>query len=195
MKKGIMLSLCLLAGAWSWAQGIHMGIKGGLNVSQMSAQSEQIESSSTGFHVGLLTEFKVLGKFAIQPELLFSSQGSKVQPKQLGAFDNYTNKLYYLQLPVMAKVFVYKGLYLEAGPQASLLLSAQRVVDATNDATNNKSDYKAFDYSANVGVGYDLLGHFFANMRYCIGLQNINDVPGGDSVKNGVFQLSIGAKL
>jgi hypothetical protein len=198
MKKTVLTLSFLFLGMYMQAQGFHMGIKGGLNVSQLSKQTNQTVNSAYGFHAGLLAEVKVLGKVSFQPELLFSAQGSKAETQNLGATTTYTDKLYYLQLPLMAKVFVFKGLFVEAGPQFGLLLSANRVTDvanATSSSNDIKSSLKSYDYAANVGVGYDLMSHLMANVRYSFGLNDINDTPNGDAVKNGVFQLSLAVKF
>ncbi|OYU85724.1 MAG: opacity protein [Flavobacterium sp. BFFFF2] len=197
MRRAILLGFFVLS-TLANAQGFHMGIKGGLNVSQLSKQTDQTVSSAYGFHAGVLAEIKVLGKASFQPELLFSAQGSKAETQNLGATTTYTDKLYYLQLPLMAKVFVFKGLFVEAGPQFGLLLSANRVTDVANAASSSndiKGNLKSFDYAANVGVGYDLFSHLMANVRYSFGLNDINDTPNGDAVKNGVFQLSLAVKF
>jgi hypothetical protein len=138
----------------------------------------------------------MLGKIAIQPELLFSAQGAKFESKDL----NYatTTKMNYLILPIMVKYYPVAGLFLEAGPQAGFLISANQDVKnrITNLTTsqNLKEATKDFDMSANVGVGYDLFDKVVAQIRYCIGLTNTSTLENTD-MKNGVFQLSVGYKF
>jgi hypothetical protein len=98
MKK-IVLAIVILITLNSTAQKINFGIKAGLNMSMLTGSKDQIMSSNNGFFAGALSEFKILGKIAIQPELLFSAQGAKFESKNL-TFAT-TRKMNYLILPIM----------------------------------------------------------------------------------------------
>ena len=195
MKK-IIITLVLLITVNSNAQKINFGIKAGLNVSMLTGNANEIMSSNNGFFAGTLLEFKILGKIAIQPELLFSAQGAKFESKNL-TFAT-TRKMNYLILPIMFKYYPKAGLFIEAGPQAGFLISANQDVEnrITNVTTseNLKEATKDFDMSANVGIGYDLFDKVVVQVRYCIGLTNTSTIENTD-IKNGVFQLSVGYKF
>ncbi len=60
-------------------------------------------------------------KFAFQPELLYSAQGSDYDDEDFSG----SVKADYLNVPLMAKYYVGEGFSLEAGPQVGLLLSAK----------------------------------------------------------------------
>lgn len=194
--KNIVLALAILFSVNSSAQKINFGIKAGLNVAMLTGNADEIMSSNTGFFAGTLLEFKILGKIAIQPELLFSAQGAKFESKNL-TFAT-TTKMNYLILPIMVKYYPKAGLFIEAGPQAGFLISSNRDVEnrITNVTTseNIKEATKDFDMSANVGIGYDIFDKVVAQIRYCIGLTNTSTLENTD-MKNGVFQLSVGYKF
>jgi hypothetical protein len=195
MKK-IIVVLVILIAVSSTAQKINFGIKAGLNVSMLTGNANEIMSSNNGFFAGTLLEFKILGKIAIQPELLFSTQGAKFESKDLSFAT--TTKMNYIILPVMVKYYPVAGLFVEAGPQAGFLISAKKDIDnrITNVTTseNLKEATKDFDMSANVGIGYDLFDKVVVQVRYCIGLTNTSTLENTD-IKNGVFQLSVGYKF
>lgn len=195
MKKIIVVLVVLIA-VNSSAQKINFGIKAGLNVSMLTGNTNEIMSSNNGFFAGTLLEFKILGKIAIQPELLFSAQGAKFESKNL-TFAT-TRKMNYLILPIMIKYYPKAGLFIEAGPQAGFLISANQDVEnrITNVTTseNLKEATKDFDMSANIGIGYDLFDKVVVQVRYCIGLTNTSTIENTD-MKNGVFQLSVGYKF
>ncbi len=195
MKK-IIVALVILITVNSTAQKINFGIKAGLNVSMLTGNANEIMSSNNGFFAGTLLEFKILGKIAIQPELLFSAQGAKFESKNL-TFAT-TRKMNYLILPIMFKYYPKVGLFVEAGPQAGFLISANQDVEnrITNVTTseNLKEATKDFDMSANIGIGYDLFDKVVVQVRYCIGLTNTSTIENTD-MKNGVFQLSVGYKF
>jgi hypothetical protein len=195
MKK-IIVVLVILIAVSSTAQKINFGIKAGLNVSMLTGNANEIMSSNNGFFAGALLELKILGKIAIQPELLFSTQGAKFESKDLTYAT--TTKMNYIILPVMVKYYPVAGLFVEAGPQAGFLISANKDIDnrITNVSTseNIKEATKDFDMSINAGVGYDILDKVVAQVRYCIGLTNTSTLANTD-IKNGVFQLSVGYKF
>jgi hypothetical protein len=61
--------------------------------------------------------------FAIQPELLYSTQGATYK----NAVEEFNNELGYLSIPVLAKVSLNKFISLDFGPQASFLLSERKM--------------------------------------------------------------------
>lgn len=195
MKK-IVLAIAILITLNSTAQKINFGIKAGLNMSMLTGSKDQIMSSNNGFFGGAILEYKILGKMAIQPELLFSAQGAKLESKDLTF--SITRKMDYLILPIMVKYYIKSGLFVEAGPQAGFLISANQDVEnrITNVTTseNLKEATKDFDMSANIGIGYDILDKVVAQVRYCIGVTNTSDIQ-NTNIKNGVFQLSVGYKF
>ena len=193
--KNYILGLLILISVNGTAQKINFGVKAGLNMSMLTGSKDLIMSSNNGFFAGTLLEFKLLGKIAIQPELLFSAQGAKFESKDLTYAT--TTKMNYLILPVMVKYYPVAGLFVEAGPQVGFLISSRQDIDnrITNVSTseNIKEVTKDFDMSINAGVGYDILDKVVAQVRYCIGLTNTSTLENTD-VKNGVFQLSVGYK-
>ena len=195
MKK-VILVLVILIAVHATAQKVNFGVKAGLNMSMLTGSKEQIMSSNNGFFAGPFLEFKLLGKVAVQPELLFSAQGAKFKAKDL-TFAT-TTKMNYLLVPVMMKYYPVAGLFIEAGPQAGFLVSAKQEVEdkVTNIRTSEdiKKETKEFDLSLNVGVGYDILDKVVTQMRYCIGLTDTSTLE-NTNLKNGVFQLSIGYKF
>lgn len=195
MKK-IVLAIAILITLNSTAQKINFGIKAGLNMSMLTGSKDQIISSNNGFFGGAILEYKILGKMAIQPELLFSAQGAKLESKDLTF--SITRKMDYLILPIMVKYYIKSGLFVEAGPQAGFLISANQDVEnrITNISTSEdiKEATKDLDMAANVGIGYELLDKVVAQVRYCIGITNTSDLQ-NTNIKNGVFQLSVGYKF
>ena len=195
MKK-IVLAIAILITLNSTAQKINFGIKAGLNMSMLTGSKDQIMSSNNGFFGGAILEYKILGKMAIQPEILFSAQGAKLESKDLTF--SITRKMDYLILPIMVKYYIKSGLFVEAGPQAGFLISANQDVEnrITNISTSEdiKEATKDLDMAANVGIGYELLDKVVAQVRYCIGITNTSDLQ-NTNIKNGVFQLSVGYKF
>jgi hypothetical protein len=92
-------------------------------------------NSITSFHAGAFVELKLMDTFSLQPELLYSTAGSKLS----GVGEDIENKLGYLSVPVMARVYLIPNrLSFDFGPQASFLLNEAENVDI--------SDSKTFDF-------------------------------------------------
>ena len=80
--KNLILAVIAIFGisATSQAQLLKLGVKAGPNFSNFSGGISDINyKSRTSFHAGLVAEVKVLENFSVQPELLYSSQGAKVE--------------------------------------------------------------------------------------------------------------------
>jgi hypothetical protein len=137
-----------------------------------------------GFHGGAFTLFK-FAMFGIQPELLYSQQGSKFSDVQ---FDEL--KTSYVTIPVMAKFYLFPGFNIQAGPQFGFLTMAELDGDNAKDFVNSS------DITANVGLGADLPFGLTFDARYNFGISDANDDSAYDgSLKSRVFQFSVGYKI
>ncbi|MBQ4804690.1 PorT family protein [Aquimarina sp. MMG015] len=164
------------------AQDFNLGVKGGLNFATLTGANHSEIGWTTDFNLGIMAEIKISDKFSLQPELMYSGQGygSSVDSEGIIALN-------YLNVPLMSKYYVTKGLSLEAGPQIGFLLSTK---GGTQDY---KDQFKTMDFGVNFGVGYKLDNGLYFSARYNLGLSNINNIDGiSDKNRNGVFQLSIG---
>src|SRR5882672_6355097 len=73
----VIVSFFLLSFEANAQASVGIGIKGGLNFASVNASSPGTTySNRTGYHFGAYTLIK-LGKIGIQPEVLFSKQGTK----------------------------------------------------------------------------------------------------------------------
>ncbi|MCV9929026.1 PorT family protein [Flavobacterium sp. LS1R49] len=183
MKKIILVAVLFIAtSATMQAQFLRFGVKAGVNFANQTGDGAfngiaVDKEGITSYHAGLVAEIKLLEKFSIQPELLYSTQGASYK----AAGQEFKNKLGYLSIPVMAKFYLSKSFSLELGPQASFLLSEK------NDF--NVKDSKTFDFGLNAGLGFKITDNIFIQGRYGIGL---TEASKDADVKNSVFQLSAG---
>ncbi|KAF2336969.1 porin family protein [Flavobacterium daemonense] len=211
MKKS-MLVLCTLfmcAAVTAQTEKVKLGVKAGLNISNLTFDENAVNSSSrTGFAAGLMAEIPLAKNFAIQPELLYSQQGMKFSysdPDVTNSDYKSTVKLNYLNIPVMLKYYVAKGFSLQAGPQIGILLKANNeyqdnFLGYENRETLNLSDYSTgIDTAVNFGLGYQFQNKFYADARYTISYSNVfkDAISSGNYVinsdmKNRVFQVTLG---
>ncbi len=136
MKKIILSAFAVMAFGFANAQEVKFGAKAALNVASLTGDVVDDASSLIGFQVGGFAEIKLSDKFAIQPELLYSTQGANS--------DDFGNlELGYINIPVMAKYYVVESFSLEAGPQIGFLVSAK------DDGEDAKDFLSSTDFSFN----------------------------------------------
>ena len=188
MKKLTLLLLLSGAVIFTYAQKGHtnteFGIKGGLNIANVSIENSTNPDSKVSGYIGGLAHIHLDKQFAIQPELMFSGQGYK----QTIAGTDYTTSLNYLLVPVLGQLMFGDGFRVETGPQAGVLVSAKSKVNG--NSTDVKNNVKGFDFSWVFGLGYLTSTGFGVNVRYNLGISNINNVS-SDKVSNRVFAVGV----
>ncbi|MBS7232296.1 PorT family protein [Flavobacterium psychroterrae] len=202
MKKVLLSAVAVMAFMSVSAQETRFGVKAGANLSTFGGDAEDAKSL-VGFQVGGFAEIKLTDKFAIQPEILFSTQGAKSEESGLGY--SYEDKilLSYLNIPVMAKYYVAEKFSVEAGPQIGFLLSAKDKYEFSDNGMSDsgkqdvKDNYESIDFGVNFGAGYDFTENLSVGLRYNLGLSNIAKTEDGEDFKmnNSVFSLSVGYKF
>ena len=181
MKKTIATLILLVLGTGiSQAQLLEFGVKGGVNFANYTGGdvSGVDFKTITSYHAGMVMELKVFENFAIQPELLYSTQGAELE----GLGDQVKNELGYLSIPVLAKFYLTSNkLSLELGPQASFLVSERNEVDA--------NDTNSFEFGIAGGLSYKITKSIFVSGRYVAGL---TEAKKDADVKNSLIQFSVG---
>lgn len=201
MKKIVLsaLAVCALSGSAFAQQEVKFGPKAGVNFANLSNFDNS--EMKTGFHVGAVAEIKFNDKFSIQPELLYSAQGTKFPINNSEVKFNID----YINIPIMAKYYIVDGFSVEAGPQVGFLTKAELegTFDNLTGTTDIKDNVKSVDFGVNFGLAYDLPNGFFANARYNLGLAKVyedvnvfnNTTVSFSDAKNSVIQVGVGYKF
>lgn len=172
---------------YTFAQAqLAIGIKAGPNFAKLDGTSAQgTFESRTGYHFGAFGLIK-LTKIGIQPEILFSQQGSKIKTNTSDFDANFS----YINVPIIVKLYTIAGINLQAGPQFGFLSRAEIEDQDVKDAV------KSSDISLALGAGWDLPFGLTLDARYNLGLSKIDDDdPTLSKIKNQVWQVSVGYKL
>lgn len=192
--------------AISNAQEIKFGAKAGVNFASLGGDLKDVDGR-TSFHIGAVAEIVISQQFSFQPELVYSSQGFKVNGTDytIGvAIDvEQTLKLEYINLPLMAKFYVAEQFAIEAGPQIGFLVAAKSKIESTSNGTSEsntedvKDFYKGIDFGLGAGVSYKLENGLFFGARYNLGLSNISENGNAEiaddfETQNNVIQVSVG---
>ncbi len=152
-----------------------------------------------GANIGAFAEIKVTDKFGVQPELLFSMQGLKQTLSGGGLSYEDEISLSYINIPIMAKIYVSEKFSLQAGPQVGFLIAATdkittNITGLVSESKDSKDEYTSTDFGFNFGVGFQINKNISIDARYNLGLSELdkNLDPGQSENKNRVFSLNFG---
>ena len=174
------------------------------------------KSPIAGALVGVEAEYQLANMFSLAAGLNFSMQGSgwsdfdeKIDGVKFEIKDHKMN-LSYINVPVVANVYLFKGFAIKAGVQVGFLVGANYEVTATyrvDKASQNlstkfdqsiKDECKKVDLSIPIGVSYQVPTiPIVIDARYNLGLTKVNkeSEEGYKDLKNNVIQLTVGYKF
>jgi len=204
MKKGFYVAMfILLASTVAFGQlgiGISKGIKGGLNFATVGGSDASTgTTSNTGVAIGVFAEISLPGPISIQPEVLYSVKGYKLD---VPGISSTTGTYSYIDIPVLVKFYllplpVFKPFFF-AGPSFGLLMSAKEKKDNTFLSTSSEADVKDIttgtDIGLVIGVGAKLsllVIDLTVDARYNMGLSTL-DKSGITKVYNRVVAVYVG---
>lgn len=189
MKKISFLVFSLLCCFFAWAQSTsNFGIKGGINIASTTNDEGDQSGSRVGFHGGFLAHIHLAPNWSLQPEVVYSSQGSKYTTPTLNV--EHQLSLNYINIPLQLQYNFHNGFRLQSGPQIGFLASVIDKVDGAETGDITSDDFKSTDFSWTFGLGYLGSSGFGIDGRYNLGISDINDF-GTAKVKNTVFQLGV----
>lgn len=198
MKTIALTILACFAICMAATAQLTVGVKGGIgatNVDINEVRNDPWEyrnsENITGYHAGVFTRLQILGLF-IQPEAVLSSTGGKVEVfnGQTAEAGTESFKFTRLDMPVLAGINLLKVVRVQAGPVASMLLSA-RQGDKTMDEYLEETDW---GWQAGIGVDISSLT---LDLRYERVNRDFTNEAQQSSYKlsNNQFLLSVGYKL
>lgn len=195
MKKILLMAVVMLASVASYAQQavgtFTLQPKIGMNVASLTKCDGC--DPRIGLAAGVEAEYQATDIFSVSAGVIYSMQGNKYDYDVLGKKTvTKTNKLDYINIPILANVYVVKGLAVKLGIQPAFKVNDQIKTSVDEGSTTADVDKaESFDFSIPVGLSYEYSNVVF-DARYNFGVTNIAD--GGDS-KNSVFQFTLGYKF
>lgn len=192
MKK-LLLAICVtMVSTVSFAQwssgSFTVQPKVGLNIANIT--DGEGASSRLGLVAGAEFEYQLSSKFSLAAGLLYSQQGAK--DKDSGVTG--TLKLDYLNIPVVANIYVAPGFAFKVGLQPGINLSSKISgssggADVTVDLSDLGMEVESFDLALPLGLSYEF-SNFVIDGRYNLGLTKFLE-----NSKNNVIQLTLGYKF
>ena len=181
MKKIVLAAVMLLSSVSMFAQhevgSLTIQPKVGFNVSNVTKTHGD---TRIGVAAGAEAEYQLGDIYSIAVGLLYSGQGKKqtVDLPVLGK-SSVTWAPSYVNIPVVANVYVVKNLAVKLGVQPGFCVA------------KDKAEANTFDLSIPVGLSYEY-NNFVVDGRYNFGVTN---VAKGFNTKNSVFQFTVGYKF
>lgn len=191
MKKLWVIAIVAGLSGTVKAQDFTFGPKFGWNITNVSNIDDS--KNKLSIHLGAFAEVKINDFLALQPELIYSRQGLR-HDKTDGW--KYKTRVNYLNIPVLAKLYVLDGLSVDLGPQLGFALNGKDKYKKSGDTRTEKIRHlNTVEVSFAVGLSYNWQELMFS-ARYNLGLSNVldKDWAGGNN-KNRVFQLGVGYRL
>jgi hypothetical protein len=180
MKRIIISACMLLLIKGAIAQHVEYGIKGGVNFANIKDDAADSKADSkTGFNVGGLAHIHLNRSWAIQPEIVYSTQGAE--------YNNDKLRLNYINVPVLAQYMFADGFRIETGPQLGILTNSSYKSGHTETDVDNFSNA---DFSWAFGASYLTHSGVGIDARYNLGLTDVTKSNTND-FKNRVWQLGL----
>ena len=186
----ILVAVIMLSSVAIYAQNevgqITIQPKVGLNI----ANSTDIDGTDPRFGIvaGAEFEYGVSDIFSISAGALYSMQGAK---NILISHEKYTAKVDYINVPILANVYVLKGLAIKLGVQPGFCINHKLSANGVSVDISDLTDVNTFYFSVPVGASYEYQ-HFVLDARYNWG---ITKVVKDFDYKNTVFQFTLGYKF
>ena len=217
MKKIIIAAVCAFCALTTSAQrassssssffstekvdgGIQFGIRGGLNVANMTLEYDKISQASdakTNWHVGVIADIPMMESLYVQTGLYLQNKGYKVSEDD---WEQTANPMY-LEIPVLAS-YRYNfsdaaQLQINVGPYFAYGIGGKikDVEDGDEDKVDFFSEdggYKNFDCGLQIGAGFTFGGHYYIGAAYEFGFTNIAKDSGDTKFKNKNWMFSVG---
>jgi len=211
------------SGSLAIAQGLGIprasfAVLGGVNLQNLNGKDiagNTLENDMIiGYHAGVNLQLPVAPQFYLQPGLMVSTKGAKME----GSFITAKYQLSYLELPLN---FVYKAVLgnsyfmLGFGPYVAYGIGGKAIYEGGSTTIKTDIEFKnevetgdpttavylkPWDAGANLFFGYEMSSGLFLQLNTQLGLININSkdnrIPDNDALlKNTGYGLSLGFRF
>ena len=197
MKKILVVAALMLSSVSTFAQhavgSFNLQPKVGVSIANLTELKDT--DPRVGVVAGVEGEYQASDIISVSAGVLYSMQGSKYEYELLNQKYKSTNKLDYINVPIMANVYVTKGLAVKLGVQPGFNVSSSNKQEVNTFAGSGSSTFdvkaKSVDFSIPVGLSYEY-SNFQLDARYNWGLTKAFE---NGKAKNSVFQITLGYKF
>ena len=154
-----------------------------MNIADLT--DEDKSDARIGLAAGAEFEYQVTDIVSVSFGALYSMQGCKVE--------DATVKLDYINVPLLANVYVAKGFAVKLGLQPGFKVNYKYSADGVSVDGDKLLKANGVDLSIPVGVSYEYQ-NFVLDGRYNFGVTKVFDADGAKD-KHSVFQITLGYKF
>ena len=189
MKKFLASTLMLLAASTTTFAQHAVGsftLQPKLGISIADVTNNSLTKSRIGFVGGLEGEYQVADIFSLSLGVNYSQEGYKGK--------NFDDKVKFdnINVPILANVYVVKGLAVKLGVQPGFNVGKSLTMDGiTSSGTAEDEGVKSVTLSIPVGLSYEI-SNVVLDARYNWGVTKVFE---DFNSKNSVFQVTVGYKF
>ena len=184
-----VLSFILGLGSSGLAQsGVGIKVAGHMSTLHSEAYSSDL---LPGGALGVYFPIGFGHRFELQPEFLFSAQGSTQEVSEAG---RQTLRLYYAQAPMNVKFFLTPSVNMLGGLQLGYLANASALEEG-GSPVDVTEDFNRMDVGIVLGLGLGTPSGWDFSLRYTSGMTNALKNDDVLFPSNRVFSLSIGHRI
>lgn len=169
------------------------GVGTNLNYGKSNSAVEDYKKDVKGIQAGVSFQAGVTPSFSVVTEFYFMVKGGKLKSGNPLTNSELTQRLYSLELPVLAR-FHFGKFHVNAGPSVDYNLNGTRKINGAStdiDFSNSANDFRRFEAGAQAGGGYTFRikqKRIGLDLRYNYGITNISRTQ---EVHNRSFVVSI----
>ena len=171
---------------------VRFGIKGGLNLAHVSANSSAISDYDKvlpTFQLGLLTDISANDHFSFQTQAIIQGKGTKIKYDSEDTLFRFTS----LDIPLNL-LYKSEGFFIGGGPNLGFNLDANyKQNGSVTDIGigSGDSEFKRFDFGLHFMAGYESEAGFLVGVNYLRGITNLRNAANHEW-RNHVFSVTIG---
>ncbi|PWU04618.1 MAG: hypothetical protein C5B52_01270 [Bacteroidetes bacterium] len=156
---------------------IGLGLKAGVNFSNVTNASEVNANNTTGFMIGAFYAPQTKGVLGFRTEIIYSKQGYDYA----NGSSSGSVKLDYLLLPQLTTINISRFFEIDFGIQLAFLLNAKADSSKASSGSNPYGAmldyYNKFQYGLAGGIQINPIRRLFIGARYGISLSNMYKDP------------------
>ena len=188
MKKVLTLIVMAVAFAMPSKAQVSFGVKGGLNLTNMSIDQSNLEDlfkNKAGFFAGITIKasLPLIPGLAIDGSALYDQREGDIEVSIPGGTSTEKLKSQSIQIPINLRFEIGLGesanIFIFAGPQVGF-----NIGDKTSGLWNDMAEWRlnTSNFSANVGLGFTILSHLQVSANYNIALGKTGEVDFNSAV-------------
>lgn len=182
IHKTILLTGFLFIAGFLSAQQFSLGVRAGYTLANFDINNTNApgiffnpdkKRSIGGLHIGLESRWKLDEHWAVQAGLQYNQKGYQSELSWPSGPANARNIFHYLNIPVVGNYLIWKGLSLQAGLEAGMLIDSRIKSGGENISNKDLDIYSNLDLGFIAGLEYSIGKSFFLGARHSWGVVNV----------------------